>query len=69
MTHQELRDKLIAMRDEVQELSNALIELSDKGEVPNTDPYALYEVYTQLASVVSSLPYDNPIAKILARNK
>ena len=67
ITADTLRTRLIALRDELLELNTQANQLQDNGQLPDTDTLALYEAYTQISSVVSTLPYNNPIAKILSR--
>jgi len=69
MTRQEFRSKLVVLRDELLELNKSYIELYDAGEIPKDELFedSLYEHYVRLEEFIRRIPYDNLIAKLLAK--
>lgn len=66
MNNQELRNKILALRDEVLALNPDYITAYDRKEVGNLNVESeLYDIANALHDVGTRIPYDNLIAKLL----
>lgn len=70
LTLQEIRAKMLKIRDEILELNDSWFSLSDTSELPaNCTEYDMYDAYNSWFDFCRKLPSDNLLISILEKKK
>lgn len=69
-TKEQLRERMLKIRDEILELNGSWITYADRKELSGIyNEYDMYNAYMAWNDLCRKVPYDNPIARILEKTK